>query len=1231
MMNQLLSAFLLFKAVAGNASNAAGFDSSSSSSSSSSSIAFRVGISLEKESREDSSSSSSSFQQDRNQHLRELSDGSQQRQNILKKPAPWEDLFVDGTETYYDENAQAWRLLGFYQDCDTKNSNQEDNAQECQRYLLWAAYIDQGYDANTEYMHYDRHSSSWNKDACNSHQGRRRCVKMDCHESTTNWKLLGIFKERQYDAFLESVLQFQGDCVWNDNEYKFMQAMATDGMPWPVECTAVQDTDLYYHVQPSAGGFMNVALYEDEKCSKLYTGDGMSIESVLAPTVSSTLRQEIDTWNDALQAFTYCQPCNAIDLVSTLNRNTQANAEGDRYGQANDQNNNNNNGAFVCQDATAESGNQVNQCKIFRQQTNMQTASFRDIQLAESQGTVKGIHIANHMLGEPYKKKHTWLSVVLFLLSLLLLGYAFYRLYHEDRINSELKEPLVEHKSNHTSSDSNKSSDDNAQTSDDTQKRNRKSSSNNSSSSSRKSIKRGFWGRKVVGVTTSTTAILATAVLSLILSHPAMASDDVVVGRLGTTLASGSDTGCTMLQNRATATFELDAIDLESNCYLVPGNAADIYHLVITGSVPSDYQFDLVEIEQKGYRTTPTRWGESSQGMEYCAPGGSMLYFHNANSTMEKEITISSNWLAVNNGESCCIDQPIAWSWGVSRCPSVIEANDEEVCWSSPNYFLKASSFEYRVARPSPLNDTVVTWASRNVDDNCASIQLSEGAPQSEGPDVPVKQTIATTFGSTVSTDDRCLFLEVSKYLDKPDYWYISGAGVCNGRGGYEFFTAAQIGVGDVFIESCFEMEKLRMVNIKGSSLTLSNLQMEVFLPWEDDEIGCDKTRFPSATPSQFPSSVPSFVPSTEPSPFPSVVPSDVPSLYPSTVPSTVPSYTPTAGPTTEPSIQPSDLPTPYPSSIPSDGPSETPTGAPVETITDSPTDFPTEIPTEFPTETPTDFPSDTISTFPDGSIASSGGGGTTPVEEDEELQTGKKSDNDDDEDDEDTGGSILEVDDEEREDMDGTVPEVDDEDEEVLTGKKTEKDDQEEVEEEEEEAESSTGGKKGGGEDETTEEEPSTGGKKGGEEDETTEEEPSTGKKGFESTAEEDEMEEEEEDDNGTGIESFVREAQQSSGLTTEQLIGTLCGVLLFLLLIVNCLFLRFFLRKRRDGRVGRQPGSNVPTEDPEGTIVTMEELSGGKVMIKKVIPTFGYGQVVQKTVYPNKASVNLEGYELP
>ena len=74
----------------------------------------------------------------------------------------YSNQFIDGGETYYDEYSQAWRLLGFYIDCDSPyehegdcdggggggGGNDEGGVQydengniikNCARYLLWAA------------------------------------------------------------------------------------------------------------------------------------------------------------------------------------------------------------------------------------------------------------------------------------------------------------------------------------------------------------------------------------------------------------------------------------------------------------------------------------------------------------------------------------------------------------------------------------------------------------------------------------------------------------------------------------------------------------------------------------------------------------------------------------------------------------------------------------------------------------------------------------------------------------------------------------------------------------------------------------------------------------------------------------------------------------------------------------------------------------------------------------
>jgi hypothetical protein len=138
----------------------------------------------------------------------------------------YESQFVDGSETYYNDYAQAWRLLGFYTDCNAPHNNQNEcsdrrqrhrqlngggnNAGEtpaCQRYLMWAAYVDLDYAGGGigEYQFYDRHSQNWDKTSCVAKSGR--CAKMDCHLKETNFQLLGFFKEPNYHEWMEQLFK----------------------------------------------------------------------------------------------------------------------------------------------------------------------------------------------------------------------------------------------------------------------------------------------------------------------------------------------------------------------------------------------------------------------------------------------------------------------------------------------------------------------------------------------------------------------------------------------------------------------------------------------------------------------------------------------------------------------------------------------------------------------------------------------------------------------------------------------------------------------------------------------------------------------------------------------------------------------------------------------------------------------------------------------------------------
>jgi len=64
------------------------------------------------------------------EHLRQLTENADTQ-------GSFQTMFVDGTETYYDEYSQAWRALGFYIDCDYQG--EDGSSSGCQRFMLWAA------------------------------------------------------------------------------------------------------------------------------------------------------------------------------------------------------------------------------------------------------------------------------------------------------------------------------------------------------------------------------------------------------------------------------------------------------------------------------------------------------------------------------------------------------------------------------------------------------------------------------------------------------------------------------------------------------------------------------------------------------------------------------------------------------------------------------------------------------------------------------------------------------------------------------------------------------------------------------------------------------------------------------------------------------------------------------------------------------------------------------------
>ena len=277
-------------------------------------------------------------------------------------------------------------------------------------------YVDLGYQGGGvgEYMYYDRHKGVWDDYACQRNPGGR-CVKMDCHLPDTHFSLLGFFKEPRYDEWMEQLFKHEGDCVWSDKEYTFMQQYRAG---WPTSCTQSLITEngknLYYDTKPGPWGTMGIGIYTDVKCIQEYHGS-ISIQDILVaqaqanqkqgddddyfdPDLVADVEKQLATWNSAFDVFKYCQPCKAYDLVSIVaGSNAERNGTGSRYSnmkydQQNQQRDDDNNDeGFICADAA--NYNDVNQCMKFETKTTMLTATFSDIYLAELQGTVAGITI----------------------------------------------------------------------------------------------------------------------------------------------------------------------------------------------------------------------------------------------------------------------------------------------------------------------------------------------------------------------------------------------------------------------------------------------------------------------------------------------------------------------------------------------------------------------------------------------------------------------------------------------------------------------------------------------------------------------------------------------------------------------------------------------------------------------------------------------------------------------
>lgn len=203
---------------------------------------------------------------------------------------------------------------------------------------------------------------------------------MDCHLPNTHFSLLGFFKEPGYGDWFEQLFKHEGDCVWTDEEYRFMQSFRE---VWPEECTQSEmvftvkgssgNFSLFYDIKPSMYGEMEIGLYTDSKCIEEYRGS-LTVEQVMRDLVCSGeveggdeegidvadlcstgeanmatalsvykkssgyvdqeddhhdergdlwgLVSQMERWNRAFDVYKQCQPCKAYDLTNLVNGNS---------------------------------------------------------------------------------------------------------------------------------------------------------------------------------------------------------------------------------------------------------------------------------------------------------------------------------------------------------------------------------------------------------------------------------------------------------------------------------------------------------------------------------------------------------------------------------------------------------------------------------------------------------------------------------------------------------------------------------------------------------------------------------------------------------------------------------------------------------------------------------------------------------------------------------------------
>lgn len=232
-------------------------------------------------------------------------------------------------------------------------------------FACFVQYVDLEYQGGGigEYQFWDASTKKWDTTTCdNTSRANKgssgRCAKMDCHLEDTHWSLLGFFKHKGYDDWMEQLFKHEGICVWSDDEYSFMKNARN---AWPQGCMlsgTVTDSGsaIYYDLKPVHGGGITLGLYTDTRCIKEYQSEGkndpINAENVIGNLLAnggsndhsgdnnnnnnggsySTLSESLQAWDDAFSIWKQCQPCVAYDRNNYGYNVDDDNYRGSSYG-----------------------------------------------------------------------------------------------------------------------------------------------------------------------------------------------------------------------------------------------------------------------------------------------------------------------------------------------------------------------------------------------------------------------------------------------------------------------------------------------------------------------------------------------------------------------------------------------------------------------------------------------------------------------------------------------------------------------------------------------------------------------------------------------------------------------------------------------------------------------------------------------------------------------------------